>query len=322
MIVTRLLAPIHDRLVLYVLTASAVGLLVPDTVRHLAPAVPVFLAGQVAGVALTLEVRHLVGVLRRPLRVLAPLAVQWTVVPAVGLGLAHVAPSAQVADGLVITAASPAEITSALVAVVAGGSGEVGITLMVASIASATLLTPAWVQIGLGSAANVGPGPLVGELALCVALPLAASLAARHRLPALAGQAGRCLDIAAVSVVLVVGIAAAQARDLVTTPQIGMAVVLCLALLVTGYLAGAGIGRLLRVERRIRRAVLFPVGMREFGIAATVALAVRPEAAAIAGVYGILVMLTGPALAGRLRRRDRRHRPALAGTPVVVSRRP
>ena len=45
-------------------------------------------------------------------------------------------------------------------------------------------------------------------------------------------------------------------------------------------------------------------GMREFGIAAAVALAVSPGAIGVAGVYGALLMTTSPMLARALRNRD------------------
>lgn len=314
--VLRALGPVHDRLLWYVLAAAALGLGLGDNATRLAPAVPVFLAGQVAGVALTLDVRRLVAVARRPAALVAALAVQWSVLPLAGIGLSHLASAPRLGVGTVIAAASPAEITSALVAVLAGGSGEVAVALMVGSLTLGTVLTPAWVATALGSGTRVGAGALIGELALCVALPLVVSLALRQRFaPALATRAGWCLDLSALSVVLVVVVAAGEARDLVGSPTVVEALGLCAALQAAGYASGAAVGRLLRLPRSTRRALLFPVGMREFGITATVALAVRPDAAAIAGIYGVLVMVSGPALAMRLRLGDRRRRATPRGRP-------
>jgi BASS family bile acid:Na+ symporter len=235
--------------------------------------------------------------------------VQWSVVPLMGIGLGRAFGAGVVGDGAVICGAVPAEITSALVAVLAAGSGELAISTMAASLALGTVLTPLWIGAGLGTSAHVDRAALIAELALAVALPLAVSVVVRSRVPAIARQAPRCLDLAALSVVLVVFVAAGSARDIVASLSLLGALGVCAALQAVGYGAGLGLARSLRLRRPEARALVFPIGMREFGIATAVALSVAPASAAVAGIYGIMVMVTGPALAMWLRV-GRRGRPA------------
>jgi BASS family bile acid:Na+ symporter len=300
------LGPLHDRLLWYVIAAAAAGVSLPDVAARLQGAVPVMLAGQVAGVTLTLTASRLLRVLRHPGPVLAALAAQWLIVAPAGMLLGRLAGSGTVGTGLVICAVAPAEITSSLVAVLAAGAGEVAVLCMASSLALGTVLTPELVTLGLQGEARVDTTALLLELALCVAVPLIAGVALRTYVSALADQGPRCLDLAAVSVVLVVFVAAGASRGIVATLSLPVAVGGCLALQGLSYAVGFGLGRLMRYPRAVRRAVVFPIGMREFGIATAVALTVAPEAAAVAGVYGILVMITGPALAMGLRRRSLR----------------
>ncbi len=116
----RRLWPLHGRLVPYVLVAAATGLLLPAAAARLAAGVPYMLAGQVLGVALTLTVRQFAVVRRRPLPVVLALAVQWTALPLVGVGLYHLPADADVRAGVLILAVVPAE-SPASIAVLAGG---------------------------------------------------------------------------------------------------------------------------------------------------------------------------------------------------------
>ncbi len=80
------------------------------------------------------------------------------------------------------------------------------------------------------------------------------------------------------------------------------AVIICLILVLVGGALGMMTGFLLRLQRADRTAVLFPIGMREFGVATAVALVVAPRAVGIAGLYGIVIMASSAALAARLAR--------------------
>ncbi|MDQ6846393.1 MAG: hypothetical protein M3019_02230 [Candidatus Dormibacteraeota bacterium] len=301
--VVRLFGPVHDKLIVYVIVAAAIGLLFPVAASRLAVGVPYMLAGQVLGVALTLSLGQFGAVARRPYPVLLALAAQWTVLPLAGVLLFHLTADHDLRIGALIVSVAPAEITSALVAILAAGSGAVAITCMAGSLTLGTVLTPLWVNTVLGSAAHVDRLALIVELTLSVAVPLAAGVTMRTWLPALDRLRPRALDLSAVCVVLVVFVAVGSARTLVLSASLVPALALCSGLLVLGYALGFAVAWPWRHHARIWRALVFPVGMREFGIAAAVALAVSPGAVGVAGIYGALLMITAPALAQRLQPR-------------------
>lgn len=283
--------------------AAGLGVVFPEAARALRPGVPVMLAGQVLGVALTIPFGDLAPVLRRPGALVGALCLQWTTLPLIGLGLYHLAGGDRIGEGAFITAIAPAEITSALVAVVAGGAAATAATLMTTSVALGCVLTPLWLL--LLHHARVDPATLVPELVLSVALPLAGGVIVRSHFARLADHPRRFLDLAGLSVLLVVFVGAGYARPLFESAQLGGAVLFAAALVVAGALIAAAFGRLLPGARSRRVGLAYPIGMREFGIATAVAVAVAPRAGGFGGVYGVMMMLAAAATAAAMRRKSR-----------------
>lgn len=297
----RLAGPVHDRLVVYVVLAGAIGLVAPDVANHLAAGVPFMLAGQVLGVALTISLSQLTAVARRPVPVLFALAAQWTVLPLAGVALFHLTSDPDLRNGVLVVAVAPAEITSALVAILAAGSGAVAVACMAGSLALGTLLTPLWVSAVLGAAAHVDRLALIAELALFVVVPLLVGVGLRTSVAAVDRLRARALDLSAVCVVLVVFVSVGSARSLVLSASLLPCLGLCAMLLIVSYSLGFAVAWPWRRDGQVWRALVFPVAMREFGVAAAVALAVNRDAVGVAGIYGALLMVTAPAVARRLR---------------------
>jgi BASS family bile acid:Na+ symporter len=289
-----------------VILAAAGAMLVPDLARALRPTVLPALALMVFGVGVTLTPADLRPVGRRPLTLIVALAVQWTVMPAAGIALAHLTDDATVARGIEITAFAPAEITSVLMVILAGGTVALGAALMACSLLTGAVLSPLWVRGVLGPAARVSAGGLIVDLLLGVVLPFVAGLAlsTSRRIRAGTGPAlsERGVDLSAVAVVYVVFAGTGDARDIVTAAdRLVVTALLCLALLAVGATAGRLAAVLVRAGRRDGAALLYPVAMREFGLATSVATLVAPPSAAVAALYGIILMIVTPPFASRTR---------------------
>lgn len=203
--------------------------------------------------------------------------------------------------GALLIAVAPAEITSALVAILAAGSGAVAIACMAGSLTLGTILTPLWLSAVMGSAAHVDRLALIAELTLSIAVPLLVGVGLRTSLPALSRLRSRALDLSAICVVLVVFVSVGSARAFVLSASLLPCLAICGGLIVVGYTLGLVVASPWRHQAHIWRALVFPVGMREFGIAAAVALAVSPGSVGVTGVYGAMLMITAPALARRMR---------------------
>ncbi len=270
--------------------AVAIGLALPATSAAMVPNVPVLLAGQVLGVSLNLTPTDFRAAARRVHLVGAALLLQWTVLPGLAVVVSRAIPSRELASGMVICAVAPAEITSGLMAAVAGGDAALATSIMAGSLALATILVPVWLGVSLGGTARFNPLSLVGELSLSVLVPLVAGVVLRFRFPGLARYRHHFLDLSAACLVLVVLAGMGPARPALLSATLLPIVLLAGAVLLTGGALGWGLGRALSLPRRTATAVGFPVAIREFGVAIAVAVAVLPRAAAVAGVYGILMV--------------------------------
>jgi len=298
-----LLLPVRHRLLPWVVLAALVGVALPQSSAALSALVPVFLGGQVLGVALNLTPGEIRSAVHHAPLVGLTLLVQWTALPGLGLALQRLAPNPTLADGILICAVAPAEITSGLMATIAGGDAALATACMAGSLALSTGLTPFWLSVGLGSRARVDPGSLALELILSVLLPLVLGVGVRTRFPAVARWHHVWLDLSAACLVAVVLAGTASARSVLLSTAILVMLPLVLALLLGGGAFGWGLGKALRLSRRQAAAVGFPIGIREFGVAIAVAVAVAPRAAAVGGVYGIVMVAGAGTLATRMARR-------------------
>jgi predicted Na+-dependent transporter len=144
----------------------------------------------------------------------------------------------------------------------------------------------------------------VSELVVSVALPLTVGMAARTRYPQLTHHPRRCLDLAGLSLLLVVFVGTGYARPLLGSSQLWEAVLFGFALVAGGAAVGMLAGWLISPSPPVRWGLAYPIAMREFGIATAVALVVAPRAGGFGGVYGVIMMLIATVTATLLRRRS------------------
>jgi BASS family bile acid:Na+ symporter len=293
----RLIPALHEALVPLVLLAAVLGIGLPGAANWLRPAVPAMLAGQVAGVALTITGRQFRPVLARPVPIAVALSVQWLLFPLFGYLLLRASGADLAGQGAFIVAVAPAEITSALVAVLAGGTAATATVLMTASVATGCVLTPLWLTLLGRHSGSFNHWSIVFELVVSVALPLIVGVAIRTRSAAVARHPRRCLDAAGISLLLVVFVGAGAARPLLLSSQIAQALLLAVALVVFGGVLGTVVAWAMGRTRSIGLALAFPIGMREFGIATAVALSIAPGAAGFGGLYGIIMMISAAGVA-------------------------
>lgn len=326
---------ITDRLIVWALAASALGLALPSAGRHAAGAVPALLGVMVFATGFTVSPLRLAAVLRRPGRVLWLLLLQYGPLSFLAFLLSRLPLPQPVSAGILVLGVSPSEITSGVMVLLAGGDAALATMTVASSLLAGTLLTPWLLTHYAQGAVVVDRDALTRELMLSVGLPLVAavslrtwlllrrahlwlttslhfwdaprSLARGRTAPGTLLRAGdRLLPVvAALAVVALLFIVAGSARSVLLSADAVVALALCLALNLTGYAAGWLLFRLLHAPDRAGRAAVFTSGMREFGVAAAVATSAVPAAAPVAGLYGILILLTAPLLVQAYGRNNR-----------------
>ncbi|RME82455.1 MAG: bile acid:sodium symporter family protein [Zetaproteobacteria bacterium] len=257
-------------------------------------------------IGLVLPLHEAKAALQRPGALLAGVAAQYSVMPALGalagwtalkLGL-----SAPIAAGFVIVGCAPGAMASNAISYLAGGATafSVGWT-MLATLAS-PVLTPLLVSWLAGAALHVPVGPMMRTITLYVAAPLLLGIALqRHIRPWQAAIEAWAPALASVAIVLICAYAvAANHARIADAPLAVFALVVAVNL--GGYLLGWAAGALFGFDPRLRLTLAIEVGMQNAGLGAALALKHFPALAALpAALFAFWCVLTASMLARRAR---------------------
>ena len=306
-----------------VLVAAAVGLNASQPFAWLAghQAIGILLAILVFATGLTIMPTALRGAARSWPAMLAVVVTGITVLPALSWAVSRLVAAGPLRDGVMTAGLAPCEIASVAITSMADGAAALSAGVLIGSTVTTVAVAGPVLALEAGHAAvrsensphpasAVDPAHIIASLALVVALPLAAGLALRARVPVTERAEPAAAVTATVAVAALVAVIASQ----VHLSGRYLPVALALAL----FLAGSAVaGRLLgaRSARPEATAVLLTTSMRDFAIAAGLAAAAfGPAAAAPLGLYGVLVLAWGTAVAGVRRRRAQPPYPRNADT--------
>jgi predicted Na+-dependent transporter len=227
-----------------------------------------------------------------------------TVLPALSWAVSWLVPAGSLRDGVLVTGLAPCEIASVATTALAGGEAVVAAGVLIGSTLATVLLAAPILALFVQGAA-FSPAGIIANLALVVALPLAAGMAMRawaasSRAVAFLAtpRAERAATrVALAAVASLVALVASEVHFSAGYAAVAAALLVFLA-------ASALLGRILaaRSTRPVGAALLLTTSMRDFAIAAAIATAAfGPSAAAPLGLYGIAVLIWGTACAGLLR---------------------
>jgi predicted Na+-dependent transporter len=292
-----------------VVVAAVLGLSVRGPLAWLAAhqGINVLLVVLVLATAVTVDASALRRLTQAWRRVLAAVVTGVTVLPALSWAVAHLVPAGPLRDGVLVAGLAPCEIASVATTALASGEAAVAAGVLIGSTLATVLLAAPVLTLEAGHS-GFSPGGVIANLALVVALPLAAGLALRSAVPATARvlatdrAATAASRTALVAVAALIALVAAEVRPSAGYAAVAGALLLFLA---TSALIGRVLGA--RASRATGTALLLTTSMRDFAIAAALATtAFGPAAAAPLGLYGIAVLLWGTAAAGVLRARAAR----------------
>lgn len=278
--------------------ASVLALLAPSLTlaRHSG----LLLAGLVGLTALGIEPAALKEALRRRRRVGLLAVGPYAGLAAVGV-VGHAVLGGAAGDGVLALGLSSSEVAAVGLVGLAGGDAALALGVLVSSLVLAAVLGPLLAPVLAGSDHRLATGPLLGRFALVVLVPLAAGLVVRA-----AGERRRVhleqgmLDGAGALVVSLLVYGALSGVS--GRPGVGSALVGAAAFLVAGGLVGSVAALALRGREHPATAA-FPAGLRDFAVAAALAQqAFGTRAAAVAGIYGALMLVAGAAAVTLLRR--------------------
>lgn len=305
----RFLATVTNLFPLWVVLAGAAALVHPPLFAWFSgPLIIWALAVIMLGMGLTLSARDVRAVARMPRAVLAGVAAQYLLMPALGWCMAHAfgLPPA-LAAGVILVACCPGGTASNVVCYLAGANVALSVLMTMVSTFAAVVLTPLLTKWLAGTLVPVDAWGLFTSTVQVVLLPVTAGLLLHERAPRLVE---RILPIAPlISVVAIVMICASiVAQSAATLLASGLQLIAAVFLL---HLAGFGLGhlfgRLLGYDEPVRRTISIEVGMQNSGLGAVLARRhfADPHTALPAAISATVHSVIGSALAAWWRRGPR-----------------
>ena len=284
-------AGISERfLMVLVLAAAAVGLAAPGPGRAVTAGngIDIALAILVFATGLSLSIADLAAVRLAWRRIAVVLLVSTAALPVLAWAASLLIGDRALRSGMQAVGVAPAEVATVALCVIAGGEAAVCAALLAASTII-TVVGAGPILSLLGASVMVSSAGLLGNLALVIALPLAAGVAVHA-----VWSPGLALDgVIRLVTVLALLVLLWQVASQIRLDSAYTRVIIALVVYVA---ASAALGRLLAARAAASRAtaVLLPVAMRDFAVAAGIASAAfGPAAAAPLGAYGVLVLLLG-----------------------------
>ena len=298
-------------LMVFVIAAGAAGVAAPSPGRAVVAGngIDIALAVLVFATGLSLRMADLAAVRLAWRRIAVVLLVSTTALPVLAWAASHLIGDPVLRSGMLTVGVAPAEVATVALCVIAGGEAAVCATLLAASTIICVVAAGPILSL-LGASVIVSSAGLLGNLAVVIALPLAAGVALRT-----VWSPGPRLDavvrlVTVLALLLLLWQVASQIRLDAAYTRVILALVVYVA-------ASAVLGKALAAGGSASRAtaVLLPVAMRDFAVAAGIASAAfGPAAAAPLGAYGVLVLLVGSAVTLVARRSAARdHRPVITG---------
>jgi predicted Na+-dependent transporter len=285
-------ADAHIELVL-VVGAAVLSQAVPQPARFLVDhrGLDASLAVLVFATAIAIPPNAFRGLATSAGRLVATLASAALVLPALSWAVSRIVSTMALRRGVLTVGLAPAEIASVATTSLAGGDSAIAAGILVGS----TLVTVAVAGVGLRLLGG-GPVhliPLLSNLGLVVGAPMAAGLAIRTRLTLSDRQEAAAERVSVAVVTLLVWLIASQVR--LSSPYVAVAAALLLFLAGSAVL-GAALG--FRAPAPVATALLLTTSMRDFAIAAAIAVAAFGGASAgPLGLYGVIVIGWGMAIA-------------------------
>ena len=282
------------------LIISALDLFMPSWFTWAKPSIVWLLGVIMFGMGLTLEVDDFKKVWANRRLVLTGVAVQYTVMPllAIGIGLVLGLPQ-ELIVGMVIVGACPGGTASNVIVYLAGANIALSVCMTLASTIVSPILTPLWVTTLVSETVDVNFWAMMKSVFWIVIFPLFDGIVLRKFLVGRVDPLLRIFPVVSMlAISFVIGIIVALNQTmLLTFPWLVMLAVILHNL--SGLTCGYVVAGFLNCSEQDRRTLAIEVGMQNSGLGVSLATTFFSGATALPGaIFSLWHNLSGIGLAG------------------------
>ncbi len=269
----RLLTALTNAFPLWVVLGSVIALIEPTVFTWFSgPLIPVGLGVIMLSMGMTIGFDDFRRIGRERSRILPGVALQYTLMPALGWSLAWLFElPTPFAVGLILVSCCPGGTASNVISFLARADVALSVTMTAVSTILAVLMTPALTEFLAGSRVDVPATGLLVNTVQVVLLPVVVGAFLRWRFPAVVQRLLPVAPLAAViAITLIVGsvIGAGREQVLEAGPRLVAAV---LGLHFGGFILGYVAGRFVLRREIAARTVAIEVGMQNSGLGVVLA---------------------------------------------------
>lgn len=252
------------------------------------------------GMGTELSLQDFTRIVQMPKGVIIGILCQYTIMPFVGFGVAHLFNfPPEIAAGIILVGCSPSGLASNVMCYLSKGNLALSVSVTAISTLVAPLITPLLLRWLGGSFITIALMDMVWEMVKMVVLPVAAGITVRYLLKGRAAWLNKVLPVTSmIGIVLILVIIIAKGRDALL--QVGGLIILATFMHNTfGYFLGYWSARLMKFTERDSRTIALEVGMQNAGLASALAskISANPGVALAPAVFGPLMNITGSLLA-------------------------
>jgi len=280
-----------------ILLGAAIGLLAPGAVLWMRPGLQPAFALTMLAVGTLVQPEQVRAFARTPLRPLAGLAGQYTIMPLTAAAISLFFDDPQVRTGIVLVGCMPGAMASNVMTVLLRGDLILSVTMTTLATLLCPLVIAVWLPLLADTRIPVPVGAMAWNAAWMVVLPVATGIALRAWRRDLSRRWDRAATlIASIAIVLILLVVVAANRDRLATlgPRLALGM---LALNLGAYALAFLVATAMRWPPRQRRTLVIEVGMQNAGLGSVLALAHLGEAGAVPSAFYTALCLVTASLA-------------------------
>lgn len=257
----------------WVVLAGVVGYVHPPVLTWLNGRIEWLFAATMLGIGAVLTPRDFVPVVRTPHWIILGTVAQFTIMPLIGFGLAHVLRlPPELALGFIVVGAVPGAMASNVISYLAKADVPYSIALTTCSTLLAPLATPALVYVLGKTFVEIRFWPMFFNIIKIVIVPLLIGLGLRYKFGRIVERVSWVFPVlSTVAIALICGLVVALNKDRLA----GMSALVFVGVIMhnaLGLLGGYGAGVIYGFDGKRRRTLAIEVGMQNAGLGAVLAL--------------------------------------------------